>query len=323
MKELPILERRELDLESLPKGQTSRLRIHLVSNGMGDPIQVPVIVIKGKEKGPVMGITAAVHGNELNGLPVIYELAATIQPKKLKGTIITVPVVNIPGFLENSRYYRDNADLNRIFPGKAHGTASEIYAYYFMEKIAQYFEYSIDLHTASFGRINSLYVRADLNNSVTSRMARLQNPQIIVHKEGPDGSLRSALADRKIPSITVEVGNPLRFQRKLIRSSLLGVLNVLRHLKMISRQEKEPKGTPILCRDSFWLYTDKGGILEVLPDIRQMVKKGETVAFLRNVYGDIIDEYKAPEDGVVIGKSINPVGDAGSRILHLGIVDGR
>lgn len=309
-----------LDLDSFPACQVVHVRLNIASNGLGDHISLPVMVMKGRCAEPVVGITAAVHGNEVNGLPIIHQLFRTINPLKLNGTIVGVPVVNIPGFLENERYFRDGQDLNRLFPGKKDGNRSEFYAYQFVERIARHFGYLIDLHTASFGRINSLYVRANLQNEVTEKMALLQHPQIVVNKEGDDGTLRNTLTDLGIPSITVEVGNPSLFQKKLISKSLLGLNNVLSYLKMVPRPEKLSLEKPIICKESHWLYTDHGGILEVLPGLVDFVKKGDLIATVRDAFGEVSARYYSPYDGVVIGKSTNPIGEAGARILHIGIV---
>lgn len=316
-----ILQCDTLDINVLPTNSISRLRINIGSNGLGDPYQIPVIVLRGKKPGNVLGITAALHGNELNGLPIIFDIIKKTNLQQLKGTIIAVPVVNIDGYLNNNRFFCGTYDLNRLFPGKLDGTRGQIYAYDIMEKIIKHFDYLIDLHTASFGRSNSLYVRADLTSSVNAKIAYLQNPQIIVHNCGQDGTLRNAASALGIHAITIEIGNPLRFQKKLIGFSLNGIRNVLTYLNMLPRPEKPLKGKPVICKSSFWMYTQKGGVLEVIPDIVSIIKKGDIIGRLRNMYGDVIEEYLCPEDSaIVIGKNLNPVGDAGSRIVHLGII---
>lgn len=309
-----------LDLKLCPKGQMKRFLINMVADGMGRPVRLPILVARGAKPGPTLGITAAIHGNEINGIPIVQKLFQEIQPKHLCGNIVGAPVLNVPGYISNKREFHDGKDLNRLFPGRPDGTSSQIYVYRLMENIISRFDYLVDLHTASFGRVNSLYVRANLKHPTTSWMARLQQPQIIVHKHGPDGSLRGEAMERGIPSITVEVGNPQRFQRGLIKSSLFGLLNVLGHLKMIPLNEEAPAEEPVICRKSYWLYTDYGGLLEVFPEVATYVRKNELIARVRNVFGDVVQEYKAPEDGIVVGKNVNPVNPTGSRILHLGIV---
>jgi len=214
-------------------------------------------------------------------------------------------------------------DLNRLMPGKKNGSISQVYAYNLMERILSKFNYLIDLHTASKGRVNSLYVRSNMVNEVTREMSRLQNPQIIVHNTSPDGSLRGAAMERGIPAITVEIGDPARFQKRFVKSALLGVTNILGHLKMLPNDHDLPEFDPVVCSKSYWIFTSGGGILNVLPDVNSWVKKDETIATLHNIFGKLERSYMAPEDGIVIGKSVDPVCQTGSRILHLGVVDSR
>lgn len=308
-----------LYLDEIPRGTTARLRIDMARNGMGDMIRMPATVVRGAFDGPVLGVTAAMHGNELNGVRIVQRLVPELDPQALHGTVVALPVVNIPGFLANKRGFNDGYDLNRVMPGRKSGTSSQVYAHRVVNRVVRHFDYLIDLHTASFGRVNSLYVRADLTNPVTSHLAYLQSPQIIVHNKGSDGTLRSAAAELGIHAITLEVGDPQRFQRSLIRSSLRGILNAMEHLRMLDDGEPEPTNEPVICGKSYWLYTDHGGILDVLPAVTDRIQKGQLIARVSNLFGDIVREYVAPEDGVVVGKSVNPVNQAGSRILHIGI----
>jgi predicted deacylase len=209
----------EMRLSSFPPESINRFRLVLAYDGLAEPITVPVIVVKGRFNGPVLGITAALHGNELNGIPLIHKLLRELELDALSGTVVAIPVMNGPGFLRHQRGYFDGVDLNRLFPGKPDGNCGQIYVYQCMQKIVRHFNYHIDMHTASFGRVNSLYVRADMNNRMTHQMARLQEPQIIVHNTAPDGSLRSAAMKLGIPSITVEIGDPSRIHRVCIFAS--------------------------------------------------------------------------------------------------------
>ena len=310
-----------LELDSLARGERHRFWINLVEDASSQPMRIPVIVCRGTSDGPVFGVTAAVHGDELNGLPTTHRLVRNIDPEDLVGTIVVVPVVNLPGYLRNTRRFTDGKDLNRLMPGRPDGTPSDVYAHRFIDRVARRFEYLVDLHTASFGRINSLYVRADMRGKVTATMARLISPQIIVHNEGADGTLRSAADELGIHAITVEVGNPLRFQRGLIRSSRLGIQNLLAHLGMIPQSPEEDPidDDTVECSRSYWLYADTGGVLQIFVTVAERVKRGERLAILSNLFGDVIREYRAPEDGIIIGANTNPVASTGARIIHLGI----
>lgn len=312
---------RELDLDTVEPGKISRYWINIVRDGIGQPIRVPLLVAKGNVGGEVLGITAVIHGNEINGIPVIQRLFQQLDVKSLRGAIVGVPIVNIPSMLRKKRRFIDGKDLNHIMPGKEDGDVSAVYAYRIMNRIVCHFDYLVDLHTASFGRVNSYYIRADMDEPRTARMAMLQNAQIIVHNPPSDGTLRGAADDLDIPAITVEVGDPNKFQRGMIRSSLTGIHNLLGDLKMTDDVVEEPHTVPVMCQHSYWLYTDTGGILRVFPSVVDHVEKGAVIAAIYNIFGDLIREYTAPEDGIVIGKSVNPVCQTGGRILHLGIVD--
>jgi predicted deacylase len=319
--DIPVLRKQKLVVEELPAGQVSRVYIEVVGDGLASDILVPVMAARGRRPGPVFGLTAAVHGNELNGIRVIHDLFEQLDVQALRGTVVAVVAVNVPGLHAHQRDFLDGTDLNKIFPGRAGGNVAEVYAHRIVERVVQGFDYLVDLHTASFGRINSLYVRADMKDPKTARMAYLQRPEIIVHNSPSDQTLRGTAMDLGIPAITVEIGDPQRFQPNYIRTCRIGVRNLLSELKMLPRRRPTALAhEPVLCERSYWLYTDRGGLLEVLPPATAMVQKGDLIARLRNAFGDLIREYVAPEDGIVIGKSVNPVGQTGARILHLGIV---
>lgn len=307
----------DLKLDELPHGCLTRLKVVLSHDGMGQPIWVPVMVFRGEKPGPVFGITAALHGNEVNGIPVIHQLFQKLD-RNLRGTVVAVPVVNVPGYNARTRTFTDGVDLNTIMPGKADGTDSEIYAHRLSERLIRHFNFLVDLHTASFGRINSLYVRADLSDEMTAKMAYLQRPQIILQNQPSDGTLRGHAMDLGIPAITVEIGNPHLFQPEFIRLSLSGLRAVLSEVGMVRKRHRSPGPPPVLCRSSNWIYADRGGILEVFPNVKDEVEKGQVIARITTVFGEVVREYRAPYDGIVIGKSVEPVGQSGARILHLG-----
>jgi len=315
---IAIIQQLEPQKQSAATIQTYWLQ--LVDNGMAQPVVVPIMIAKGKEEGPTLGLVAAIHGNELNGIPVIQRLFKEIDIQELRGTIIGIPVVNIPSFMRKKRRFIDGVDLNHIMPGKSDGNVSQVYAHRIIDRVIKHFEYLLDLHTASLGRINSYYIRADMDATKVRQMALLQNADIIVHNPPSDGTLRGAADEMGIPAITLEVGNPNTFQKRMIRSGIEGIHNVLVDLKMIPDEIVQAEKDSVICKRSYWIYTDKGGLLTVPVELRQKVEKGQLIATMRDIFGNLVKEYHAPEDGIVIGKSTNPVSQSGSRILHLGIV---
>lgn len=319
-KEIPVEFIETLDLDLVPAGTIKRFWLRIVNDGMGAPVQVPIMVAKGPEPGEVVGITAAVHGNELNGISVIQRLFRELEVSTLKGTIVGVPIINVPSFLRKQRRFIDGSDLNHIMPGKENGNTSQIYAWRVVQKIIRSFDYLVDLHTASNGRINSYYIRADMSDEIVRKMALLQNAQIIVHNPPNDGTLRGTANAMDIPAITLEVGNPNLFQKGMIRDGLTGIHNLLGYLGITDSEVEEQSEETVLCKKSYWIYTDIGGLLTVHPQVTEFVQKGEIIATLRNIFGDVIKEFPAPENGIVIGKSVNPVNQAGGRVLHLGVM---
>ncbi len=308
-----------LDVESLPRGTIARLGVIMAHDGLGQPMRLPMLVARGDRPGPVFGITAAVHGNELNGIPVIHRLFERIDARTLKGTLAAIVVVNLPGYEGHDRHFIEGRDLNHMFPGRPDGNDGEVFAHRLLDRIVSKFDFLLDLHTASRGRVNSLYVRAHMEQEITARMARLQRPRIILHNPPSDHTLRGAAEEMGIPAITVEIGNPSRFQPEYIRRSLAGIRAVLSDRGLLARRKVTEGPPPVVCESSSWLYTDHGGLLEVFPAVADRVREGEVIARLSNIFGDVTREYRAPVDAVVIGKSIDPVARTGARIAHLGI----
>ncbi len=311
---------KQLDIDQIKEPGMYRFWLELASDGMGQPIEIPILIAKGIEDGPIVGLTAAIHGNELNGIPVIQRLFRELDIEQMKGIVVGIPIVNAPSLLRKRRRFLDGTDLNHIMPGKENGTVSQIYAWRFVDKVLNQFDYLVDLHTASNGRVNSYYIRADMSDEVVRKMALLQNAQIIVHNPPNDNTLRGTAGELDIPAITLEVGDPNMFQKGMIRDGMTGIHNLLSWLNVTDFEIEENDFETLLCKRSYWIYTDEGGMLQVYPKVTQMVEKGERIATIRNVFGDIIKEYFAPEDGVVIGKSTSPVNQTGGRILHLGII---
>lgn len=311
-----------LVIDDFPPGCISSAWVNMVKQGLGEWIRVPLLIARGVQKGPVVGLTAVVHGNELNGLKVVHHVLDSLDVHHLKGTIVAVPCVNVPGFLRFQREYSDGKDLNRLFPGCPDGTASQVYCFQLITRILQHFHYHIDLHTASFGRINSYYVRSDMNDAAASKMAVLMQPQIILHNSGQDGTLRSAAASRGIRSITVEIGNPQLFQTQYIQWAFNGILRILLWLDMMPMVDlaQSHKCRSILCSRGFWIYTQTGGVLEVYPEVGMIFHKGDVIARIRNIFGTIVDQIVAPTHGITIGKSSNPVAQVGDRIIHVGVI---
>jgi predicted deacylase len=301
--------------------------LEMGTNTYNFPILIPVVVIQGSSNGPTLGLTAAIHGDELNGIPIIHELISSIDAKRLIGRIIAIPGVNAYSIQNDQRRFIDDEDLNRIFPGKIDGDRSQQYAYKINERVLPSFSIHIDMHTASFGRVNSMYARVDSSNDTLRILAKLQQPDIILNSKGAStlgantsSTMREEATAKGMQSITIEYGNPQVFQGEMTDRGVKGVLNTLAWLNMYGTIDIDKfEDNAIYCKKSYWIYMEEGGFLEVTVALKQHLQKGDKIAIVRNAFGSIIKEYFAPEGGVVIGKSTNPANMSGGRIIHLGI----
>ncbi len=309
-----------IDTDSLVPGRLHRLFLDLLDDALGQPVHIPVLVARGRREGPVLGLTAAVHGNEVNGIPVIHEVIRQLDLHQLKGTVLAAVVINVPGFRLHQRELDQGTDLNTSFPGRANGNEPQVYTHRILQRLIRPMDRLVDLHTASFGRVNSLYARADMDNSIARRMAYLLRPQLILHNQASDRTLRGNAMKLNTPAVTLEVGDPQRFQPQFIRTSVQGIRRILGDASMLPKRKTTLGPAPIVCDRSRWSYTDRGGLLSVHPKLLDMVHKGQVIAKLVDVFGETTCEYKARETGVVIGKSVNPAGGTGSRIAHIGRV---
>jgi hypothetical protein len=304
--------------------------LEMGSNTNNQPILIPVIVIQGVSSGPTLGLTAAIHGNELNGISIIHRLIDSVQTNHLKGRIIAIPGLNSLSVQLDQRRFIDDEDLNRNFPGKKNGSESEQFVYKIKERVLPSFDILIDMHTASFGRVNTMYARADSTNDTILKLAELQQPDIILNSKGKPSfgptsaateTLRAEAASLGIPCITVEYGNPQVFQNDLTIRGLNGIFNTLKWLNMYYGTIGNSSITTTYCKKSYWIYMEEGGFLDVVVDLNQHIKKGDPIGIVKNAFGELITTYYAPEDGVIIGKSTNPQNMSGGRIIHLGVLE--
>jgi uncharacterized protein len=307
----------KLDLTVLPPGTRHHLHLQLFRDPAGQPLRVPVLVVRGAEPGPILGVTAAVHGNELNGIPAVHRFVHGLDPKRLRGTVVAISVVNIPGFLLRRRGFSDARDLNRLFPGKDGGTDSQLWIARLREQFLTRLDFLVDLHTAGPGRTNPVYARVDLEDPITVDLGVAAKPDLILHKPANTKTLRGAAGALGVPCVTLELGAPQVLQPEIVERATKGLRRIARHLEMLPRP-LTPRSRPPLCSESEWIYTAHGGLLEVFPEPLERVREGEAIARIVNLFGEVVGEYQAPHKGIIIGKTIDPVAPIGTRIVHLG-----
>jgi hypothetical protein len=282
------------------------------------PTQLPVHVIKGRKEGPVVFISAAIHGDELNGIEIIRRLRKLNILKKIRGTLLLVPIVNVYGIMTLSRYLPDRRDLNRSFPGSIKGSLASRVAKIFFDEIVKKCDLGIDLHTASIHKSNLPQVRTNIENEYTFKLAKAFEAPVVLHSELRDGSLRAVAQEEGIPILLYEAGEALRFDEKSIRIGVHGIINVLRENSMLPKVvKKRGQKTPIITRNTQWIRSIESGMLRTIKALGDVVRKDEIVAFIDEPLGDKSFELKAPFDGVIIGKSEIPLVQEGDAIFHI------
>lgn len=305
--------------EVIPSGVTVTINLELPKL-YNTPTQLPVRVIRGKKSGPVVFISAAIHGDELNGIEIVRRFRKLDILKKLKGTIILVPIVNVYGIMTLSRYLPDRRDLNRSFPGSSKGSLAGRVAKIFFDEIVSRCDLGIDLHTASIHKSNLPQVRTNTDNEYTFKLAKAFGAPVVLHSELRDGSLRAVAQEQGIPILLYEAGEALRFDETSIRIGVQGIINVLRENGMLPKvvRKKDIK-TPLITRSSKWIRSSESGMLRTIKALGDIVAKDEIIAYIDEPLDDDIFEIHSPFDGVIIGKSEIPLVQEGDAVFHIAI----
>lgn len=283
------------------------------------PLETLIHVVNGKKEGPCLLVCAAIHGDEINGVEIIRRLLKHSAVKDLKGTLLAIPIVNIHGFVQQSRYLPDRRDLNRNFPGSKKGSLAARLANTFMKEVVAKCTHAIDLHTASVHRFNIPQIRANLEDKETLKMAQAFSVPLILNSNLRDGSLREAANEFGIPMLLYEAGEALRFDEVSIRAGLTGILRVMREIGMLAKvpQTKVKIKQPTIAQGSTWVRATNSGTVNFLRPLGAVVKKKELIAKINDPFG--IDECKvlAPSPGVIIGQLNNPLVYEGDALCHI------
>jgi predicted deacylase len=279
---------------------------------------MPVHVICGRKAGPTLFVSAAIHGDELNGVEIIRRLLRRKIIGTVRGTLIAVPIVNVHGFLDQSRYLPDRRDLNRSFPGSPRGSIAARLANRFIEEIVSKADYGIDLHTGAINRANLPQIRANLDDERTLEIAHAFGAPVLIDADIRDGSLRASAAESGLPILIYEAGEALRFDETSIRAGLRGIFNVMRHIGMLPHRESRRHVVPVIARATRWVRASSSGIVANRVALGGRVAEGDRLATIGDPLGHREDAVLAPFDGIVIGRSNLPLAHEGDALFHPG-----
>lgn len=302
------------------KGQTE-LPVARLSTGTELPL--PIVVVHGAKPGTKLWLDAAIHGDELNGIRIIREVLRKLDPRKLRGTVVAAPVVNVFGLVHNSRYLPDRRDLNRSFPGSKRGSLASRLARLFVDEVVGKCEIGIDLHTAGPNRTNLPHIRTDLSDETSSRLARAFGAPLIYRAPRIAGTLRDHCHEQGKRLLVYEAGEPLRFNNGAVHTGVAGVFRVLEALDMWTisddlRAQLQPPAPEIFVgQGTRWLRAGRSGMFRAEVELGDHVTKSQVVGVISDPFPKAGLKVKAPSEGMIMGLTVNPLVHQGDALVHL------
>lgn len=310
-------EQLNTEIQAMAPGTKERLEVRVSRLPSGSWANMPVTIVRGIAGGPRIWLSGGVHGNEVMGVEIVRRLAEELDPMRLRGTVVAVPIVNVFGFTTASRYLPDGRDLNRSFPGSARGSLAGRTAHLFYQNIVRPAVLGIDYHTAAGGRNNLAQLRCNLDNPEVRRLARAFHTPIAIHSSLRDGSLRAAAQKDGIPVMLFEAGEASRFDPEAIRLAMDGTLRVMKAYKMLKEAPPRGRGEQMISRSSMWTRAGRSGFCHLMVSVGQRVRQGATVAIITDSTANAEMQVKARTTGVVVGVQKNALIHRGDALVHI------
>ena len=303
---------------AIQPGSRQSIDIPLPSFYTHSSVNMPVHVVHGRRPGPVLLVSAALHGDEINGVEIIRRLLSHKFIDRIKGTLIAIPVVNVYGFVSKSRYLPDRRDLNRSFPGSENGSMAARLAHVLMTQIIPHCSHIIDLHTGAVNRENLPQIRANLRDEPgLEALAQAFGVPVILNAKLIEGTFRDAANAQGISILLYEAGEALRFDEVAIRAGVKGVLQVMRELGMRAKSKKQRKSEAMVANTTRWVRAAQSGILRSLVATGAKVEIGDLLAYINNPLGENTEELVSPVAGIIIGKTNLPLVFAGEALFNI------
>jgi predicted deacylase len=302
----------------VPPGTSQRLMWSASQIFEGVSAEAPVLIVNGRHDGPTLCLTAAIHGDELNGIEMVRQVMHDLDPDKLKGAVIGVPIVNLQGFRRGSRYLPDRRDLNRYFPGNPSGSSAARIAHSFFEKIIRHCNALVDLHTGSFYRTNLPQLRADLRHTKIKELSQGFGGIVVLHSVAAPGTLRRAATDAGIPAITLEAGEPLRLQTAKVNQGVTGIFKLLDTLDIVNRIQLLAPPEPVFYQ-STWVRANHGGILFSVVRLGQEIAPGDVLGTVTDPITNTQNLIYSPKKGRILGMALNQVVMPGFAAFRIGL----
>lgn len=312
----------EFHRHQVPAGSRQRIPLFVGSYLTYEELHLQVTIVHGKKPGPTLLLTGCIHGDEFNSTEIIRRILRQPVLSKLAGTILAVPIVNRPGFVNRSRYMPDRRDLNRLFPGSATGPLGSRLARVLTDDVLPYADIVIDLHTGAVNRPNLPQIRVSDGDQPSLDLAKIFAPPITLIGRIREGSFRATCREKETPMLLFESGEALRLDTPSIRFGTQGILTVMRHLDMLPKRKREYRGkkATLVAKQSFWQRAPRGGIFIPLVALGKAVEKGTQLGFVADPQGSEENPIISERAGLVIGRTNDAVVDEGDGLFHIAML---
>ncbi len=300
-------------------GETKNIKLTISESYSGMNVRIPIQVRRARQDGPTVFVTAALHGDEINGTGAIRQLLHSGELELTRGNLILVPVLNLLAFDRHSRYLPDRRDLNRFFPGSPSGSLASRMAHNVFSEIVSRSDYGIDLHTAAVRRTNYPNIRGNMSDPVVAKLARSFGCELILDGKGPEGSFRREACAAGCPTIIMEGGEVWKVEPGIVSMIDQGIKNVLRGLEMLPGEPKVPQHQTVLNKTK-WMRAQRGGFLQFHVKPGEVVEANQPIATNTSLLGVETSTLLAPFAGVVIGMTTLPAVTPGEPVCHIGLL---
>ncbi len=305
--------------ERIGLGESKTVDFSIAKLYTSTKVEIPIIIERSKIPGPTILITAAIHGDEINGVEIVRQLIARKFNKPKRGTIICIPILNVFGFLNGDRSFPDGRDLNRVFPGTKSGSLASRVAYHFTKKVLPEADYCLDFHTGGASRFNAAQIRIKPGDEKLLELAKVFNAPFTVYSNTIDKSYRKTCQKMGIPVLLFEGGKSRESNKHIVREGVEGTLRILKHLDMLGNRHvaPEPVAKTVIIEKSKWVRAHRSGLLHVKIECNKHVEKGEFLATITDPYGKMRFKVTSPNEGYIINVNQSPIVNQGDAIFHI------
>lgn len=282
-------------------------------------VEIPVVVHRGKEDGPVLLLLAGVHGDEVNGIDSVRRILNELKERPLeRGTLVAIPVLNVFGFLAMKRELPDGRDLNRFFPGSANGSLASRLAHALVTEVLPAVDVVIDLHSGADQRFNHAHLRYTEGDEASLQLAEIFDPPLILKAAMREKSIRSYLHEKGTSYVLFEGGKARSLDEDVIREAFRGITRVMEHLGLWKGPSDSKRGATALA-SSKWVRSPNAGLFHPMMENGSKVQRDMVLGFVSDPYGDLVKPVKAPYSGYIICVNTAPVVNQGDALFHIGI----